>query len=123
MMVRDSDSAHDQHNPGDQDPYVGQVLMDSLEAAVYMAPKGSLARANLKRNFDHWYETVQKMDGTRDWWQEVPQTSDNLAKNNSVSLVVNLTTTCGIVAKDSVSPSKPCLQLVGLEGSNTGSEA
>lgn len=84
MMVQNSDFDDNAYSPGDRDPYTGQLLMDALEAAVYMAPAGSPARENLQRNFDHWYETVREMDGTRDWWQVVPRTSGNL---NGVDLI------------------------------------
>ncbi|KAL9137534.1 MAG: hypothetical protein Q9175_001251 [Cornicularia normoerica] len=80
MMVRSSHSDDDEYSPGNQDPYTGQLLMDALEAAVYMASPRSPARDNLQRNLDHWYETVQKMDGTRDWWQNVIETSQTPLK-------------------------------------------
>lgn len=123
MMIRDSGSDDDRYSPGDRDPYTGQRLVDALEAAVYMAAAGSPARENLQRNLDHWYETVRRMDGTRDWWQDVPRSSGNPTGVGLTISNVNSTFACGNGAEGITLPPKACLQIantgVSIEGSET----
>lgn len=122
MMVRSSDSDDDEYSPGNQDPYTGQLLMDALEAAVYMASPRSPARDNLQRNFDHWYETVQKMDGTRDWWQNVIETSQNPTEAGLTNLTRNSTFACEKKVESVALPPRACLQLVNAGVSVAESE-
>lgn len=71
------------------------LLMDTLEAAVLMASAVSPAREDLQRNFDHWYETVQKMDGTRSRWQDIPRSCSKPTGAGLTDVAVNLTFACG----------------------------
>ena len=109
MMVRDSGSDDNGYSPGDQDPYTGQLLIDALEATVYLTPATSSARNNLQRNLDHWYETVRNMDGTRDWWQDVPQMNGNPTGAALTNLIVNKTFACGESVKGVTSLPRACL--------------
>ncbi|CAD6591727.1 MAG: hypothetical protein ASARMPREDX12_005394 [Alectoria sarmentosa] len=110
MMVRDSGSDDNGYSPGDQDPYTGQLLIDALEATVYLTPATSSARNNLQRNLDHWYETVRNMDGTRDWWQDVPQMNGNPTGAAALTnLIVNKTFACGESVKGVTSLPRACL--------------
>ena len=122
MMVRDSGSDDQHYCPGDQDPYTGHLLMDALEATIYMAPAGSPARDSLQRNFGHWYETVQKMDHVRDWWQDVPGSLGG-AGDGSMDLVSNLTSSCGKGVRGITLLPQACSRLISVRGSTDGSEA
>ena len=122
LMVRDSGSGDKHYSPGDQDPYTGHLLMDALEATVYMAPAGSPARDSLQRNFEHWYETVQKMDHARDWWQDVPGSFGG-AGDGFMNLVSNLTSSCGKGVRGVTLLPKACSRLISVRGSSDGSEA
>lgn len=123
MMVRDSGSNDNEYSPGDRDPYTGQLLVDALEAAMYLAPAGSSTRNNLKRNLDHWYETVRKMDGTRDWWQSVLQTGGKPVGVGLTDLVINSTFACGKRIKGVTFSPKACSQLVNARGLIVGRES
>lgn len=123
MMVLGSDSDDTGFSPGDRDPYTGQLLVDNLEAAVYLAPAGTPARDNLQRNLNHWYETVRIMDGTRDWWQEVPQNSDNPTGAGLIDLVVNTTFACGKRVENVALPPTAYLHCVDAGGSIASSDA
>lgn len=87
------------------------LLMDTLEAAVLMASAVSPAREDLQRNFDHWYETVQKMDGTRSRWQEIPR-SCSKPTGAGLTEAVDLTFTCGRRVGGVALLRKVCLQVV-----------
>lgn len=122
MMVLGSGSDGDGYSPGDQDPCTGQLLMDHLEATIHMTPAGSPTRSNLRRNLDHWYETVRKMDWRRDWWQGVAHDNGNPTGAGLIDLVANTSYACGKEVEKVTFPHKACLQRAGAGGPMEGSD-
>ena len=120
LLVWNSDNLDMRYNPGDMDPFTGQVILQAIAAVWHREPE-SPVKVNIERNYEYFYDAVRSMDRSkhRTWWDSPlgNSTSPNAKlteMNGNVILPApagpNLTHTCG---KATQATTNKCVGLAG----------
>lgn len=116
LLVWNSNGHIPGYNPGNQDKWVAEAIVDAMATARNAQTPGSEAWNRMDQNCDFFEEALDRMDHHDgiNWWEGTPVQSGVLSlpapASNRTATTSNQLADCLCRAGDSLSLKKACLQ-------------